>query len=337
MDEMAKQVSTTVIGGFVISAIALLVIAVMVFGGGKFFKKTVSFVLFFEKSVKGLKVGAPVIFRGVEIGSVENVLLRADAEKMKVAIPVIIEVKPEQFQMTGKRLPADPFEKAKIMTDSGLRCQLTMESLVTGQLMVEMDFYPESQVRLSGIDMGYPELPTMPTELDQLADSLKKLPLEEIAEKLLSAVASVERTLNAPELMDTLRNFKTASENLNRLIEDADTFLAHVDRQIDPLSTGLQTTIGEARNLVHNADVEVNALSGKAQDALVSGKETFDQANQTLQTYNGLVDERSEIRKGIAAALSEIELAARSIRALTDYLEQHPEALLQGKGTGKGE
>ena len=87
---MAKQVSKTVIGGFVISAIVLLVIGIVIFGGGKFFTKTFKYVMFFDSSVKGLNVGAPVVFRGVEIGSVHSVVIRADAEKLKVDIHEII-------------------------------------------------------------------------------------------------------------------------------------------------------------------------------------------------------------------------------------------------------
>ena len=97
---MAKQVSKTVIGGFVISAIVLLVIGIVIFGGGKFFTKTFKYVLFFDRSIKGLNVGAPVVFRGVEIGSVNSVAIRADAETLKVDIPVVIEVEPERFQTT---------------------------------------------------------------------------------------------------------------------------------------------------------------------------------------------------------------------------------------------
>ena len=329
---MAKQVNKTVIGGFVISAIILLIVAVMVFGGGKFFKKTISFVMFFDRSVKGLKDGAPVIFRGVEIGTVENVIVRADTKKLEVDIPVVIEIEPERFHLIGERLTRDPYHLAKLLIDRGLRCRLTLESLVTGQLMIEMDFFPDAEVRLEGIDVGYPELPTMPTELDEFAQKLQKLPLEEIFEKLLAAVDTVEKTLSAPELMDIIRNLKNASANLTHLVDNASNFVSHVEGQIDPLSTGLQATIGDARMLLQDVDGEVGALSTRIQDAVVSGKKALDQADRTLQTYKGLVDERSDMRKDIELALTEIALAARSFRALTDYLEQHPEALLQGKG-----
>jgi paraquat-inducible protein B len=177
--------------------------------------------------------------------------------------------------------------------------------------------------------------------------------------------------------MDTVRNLKAASTNMNKLILDftqlvdnADQFLLHVDSKIDPLSTGLQATIGDARELLRNVngkadkllsnvdreiamlstgiqatvgdaskllknvDGEVGLVSRKAQDSLSAAKETLGQASGTLKTYENLVNDRSELRNDLNLALSEIAQAARSIRSLTDYLEQHPEALIQGKGSG---
>ena len=327
---MAKQVSKTVIGGFVISAIALLIVGIVVFGGGKVFTKTITFVLFFDRSVKGLNEGAPVDFRGVQIGSVESVAIRADTEKLKVDIPVVIEVEPERFQTVGKPLPDNPSERAKILIERGLRASLAVESLVTGQLMVEMDFLPDTPVRLTGIDIGYPELPTLPSQLDKLRETLSKIPVEEIVEKLLSSLGHLDEILGAPEVMDTLRNLKAATENANQMI-------IHLDRQIDPLSAGLQGTMGDARKLMQDLDGEVEPLSNKAQDALVSARAALDQVTVTLKTYEGIVAERSELRNDLSVALNEIAKAAHSIRVLTDYLEQHPEALLQGKGSGGGQ
>ena len=110
--------------------------------------------------------------------------------------------------------------------------------------------------------------------------------------------------------------------------------ILHVDQQIDPLSAGLQAGIGDARSLMQSMDSEIQPLSTKAQDALVSASKSLDTLSGTLKTYEGLVAERSELRNDLSAALSEIAKAAHSIRVLTDYLEQHPEALLQGKGSG---
>jgi len=339
---MAKQVSKTVIGGFVISAIALLVIGIVVFGGGKFFTKTVKYVVFFDRSVKGLNVGAPVVFRGVEVGTVASVVILADTAKLTVDIPVVIEIEPERFQTTGEgelsQYRRDPYERARVLTENGLRVRLISESIVTGQLMIEMDFFPDTPVKLTGIDAGYPELPTTPTSIEQIAETLKKVPIEEIFAKLLSAITNIEKVLSAPELMDTVRNVKEATQSANQLIQsadkmvkDANKLVQNVDRQVDPLSENLKGAVGDVRKLLQNADDQIQPVSAKLQDALVSARKALDGAKTTLANIDTFAAERSAFRIKLDASLEEIAAASRSVRALTEYLERHPEALLQGK------
>ena len=100
---MSKPASKTVIGIFVVGAIALVVIAIVILGSGKFFKRTFTVVCFFQGSVGGLNEGSPVVFRGVKIGSVKDIVLRADSEKLTFTIPVYIEIEPAKFTVTGPR------------------------------------------------------------------------------------------------------------------------------------------------------------------------------------------------------------------------------------------
>src|SRR5512136_3377298 len=100
---MSKQANKTVIGIFVVGAIALVVIAIVVLGSGKFFRKTFKAVCYFEGSVGGLNIGAPVVFRGVKIGSVTDIVLRTNLEKLTFTIPVYIEIEPDRFAITGAR------------------------------------------------------------------------------------------------------------------------------------------------------------------------------------------------------------------------------------------
>jgi len=170
---MAKQISKTAIGGFVISALALLVIGVLVFGSGKFFKETQKFVLFFQGSVKGLSEGSAVVFRGVEIGSVEVVVVQVNPKKLDGRIITIISLEPDRVEVIGEELP-DMVKRLKLLIDRGLRAQLVMESFVTGQLMVALDFHPDKPIRLVSEDMGYPEIPTISTTAEELEQLSRK-------------------------------------------------------------------------------------------------------------------------------------------------------------------
>src|SRR5512135_2175768 len=122
---MAKQASRMMIGGFVVLAVIIMAASLVVFGSGKFFKKTNKYVLYFDESVKGLNVGAPVLFQGVPVGSVTSIILEADIEKMKTRIPILIEIEPDRFRVpAGER---DYHKVAERLIEKGLRAQLVMQ------------------------------------------------------------------------------------------------------------------------------------------------------------------------------------------------------------------
>ena len=357
---MAKQVSKTAIGGFVISAIALLVAGVIVFGSGAMFRKTIKYVMFFEESVNGLAVGAPVVWRGVKIGSVSSIVLNVYTEKANINIPVVIDVDPKLMNVIGER-GGDPRENIKVLIDRGLRARLSLQSFVTGQQMIEVEFLPETPVHLTGLEPQYPEVPTVPSSMGQLAKKFQDLPIEKIAAQLLSALENADKLLSDPAVKDTIHNLQLAADNLNRLILNADrlvsdagdsikTLTVDVDRAVNTLSDDSQTTLSEAqalakeartdirdvsddvRKLLKNADGQVQPLSGKILETLDSAKKALDMANVALGNVDNFVGDRSETRHKLNVSLDHISAAAQSVRSLADYLERHPEALLQGKG-----
>jgi paraquat-inducible protein B len=327
---MAKQVSKTVIGGFVISAIALLVVGVFIFGGGKFFKRTQKFVLFFEGAVKGLNVGSPVAFRGVEVGSVESVALHADAETLNIQIPVVIEVEPDRIHLT--RGLHDPQRNIPKLIDRGLRAQLTMESMVTGQLMIALDFHPEEPVRLVDTDLKYPQIPTIPSTFEQITEAVEKLPLEEIFQKLLAAVDGIEKVLNSPDLKDTIASLKVTVQDADKLMHDTNKLVKNVDRQIEPLAESIRTAATDTGKLVRTVDGEVALLASDIRSAADGATAALVQARETLRAIEGVAGEDSMLAYELTNALKELSSAARSIRVLADYAEQHPDAVIRGKG-----
>ena len=140
---MNKKASPTLIGAFVVGAIVLIVIAVIALGSGRLFRQTKRFVLYFPGEVNGLHVAAPVKFRGVEIGSVKEILLQLEPDMKVRRIPVIIEVDLEKITSRGASGPIlqDP-KMFKPAIDEGMRGQLRTESLVTGVLYVGIDLFP---------------------------------------------------------------------------------------------------------------------------------------------------------------------------------------------------
>lgn len=342
---MAKQIHKTVIGGFVVSVIVMLIVGVIILGGGKMFKKTWTYVLFFEKSVKGLSVGAPVVFNGVKIGSVSNVIINVDLDKVEFSIPVIIEIDPSLMTLKGNIAPTKKIRRQRLtrLIELGLRAQLTLQSIVTGQLMIEMDFYPDTPVRLTGIKSEYPEIPTQASTLDRLAEKLKKVNLNKIADKLIDVLDNIDNVVGDPKIENIISNVNAASKNLNQLVLNADKMIMDIDgrakKVLDSLvvtSSDAQKFLGDARKLAKDADSQVQPVSDRVQDAMVSAKGAMDQAKTTLAGINNYVGENSDTRHKLNRALDEIAASARSLNSLMDYLERHPEALLKGKRGGGG-
>ena len=163
---MAKQASKTVIGVFVVGSIAMLIAAVIIFGSGDLFKERIKFVMFFEDSVKGLAVGAPVIWRGVQVGSVSSIVLQANPKNLTIDVPVVIEFDPDRIEIEGKR-SRNPSEELKRLIAKGLRARMAIQSFVTGSSMIQIEFLPDTPVRLTGLDKEYPEIPTVRSAMDQ--------------------------------------------------------------------------------------------------------------------------------------------------------------------------
>ena len=178
---MSKQANKKAIGAFVVAALVLALAAIIVFGSGKFFVERNLFVTFFEGSVKGLRVGAPVVFRGVKVGEVTKMMIYAHRDDQSFKIPVILEIQEDNFKSIGPEIE-DAKKYVQELIKKGLRAQLQMQSMVTGQLMVNLDFYPDTPVRLVGTDKiviakGVMELPTIQTAMQKLGKTLEDIPI----------------------------------------------------------------------------------------------------------------------------------------------------------------
>jgi len=219
---MSRKVNKTVIGLFVIGALVLLVIGIVIFGSGVLFKRTNKFVLYLDGSVKGLSIGAPVMFRGVSIGTVRDISLIYDSKAGTIMLPVIVEI--EQGRIKG----APSFGEsggAKKMIELGLRGKLEVQSFLTGQLMISFDFYPDKPAELRGILKTYPELPTLPISPD-IFELMNEIPIKEISKNLAATAKGIDRLVNSSdlqrslyELRNTLQETKQVMRSLRLLTE----------------------------------------------------------------------------------------------------------------------
>jgi paraquat-inducible protein B len=338
---MSKQANKTVIGIFVVVAIALVVAAVLILGSGKFFKQTLKAVCYFEGSVGGLNIGAPVVFRGVKIGSVTDILLRFETTKLTFVIPVYIEVEPDKFTVIGAR-PRQLGENLRTFINRGMRASLEMQSIVTGQLQVSLDFKPDKPAKFVGADTETPEIPTVPTPMQELAKKIEKLPIDEIFEKLSSTLSKIDNLVSSPEIVEAIRSVNLAVGDVRKLVKN-------VDGQVGPLASNLTETVQDVRKLVQNADSKVTGLASnldetvkdvrglvqnvdqRIEGTIKAADATLTLAQKAIEKIESTAAEDSTLVHELNKTLEEVKGLARSIRVLADYLQRHPESLLRGK------
>jgi paraquat-inducible protein B len=307
---MAKRASKMMIGGFLIIALFLLAASLVVFGSGKFFTKTQKFVLYFNEPVKGLDVGAPVLFQGVAVGSVIGIDIIADPIKLQADIPVIIQIELDRVKFRKPNETLNPQKDMPLLIEKGFRATLTMQSLITGKLLIELDYFPGTPLNLKNVNKEYIEIPTIPSTTSKLERGLSKLDLEAIQTKLESALDGIGKFTNNPDLAASVRRLKETLGDARKLVN-------RVDRQVDPLANDTKKTVKDIGKLARNLDGRVGGVATSLE--------------KTLSSARGVISEDSPLVVDLQNTLKEISAMSRSIRELADYLEQHPETLIRGK------
>jgi paraquat-inducible protein B len=256
------------------------------------YTEKIPYVVYFDGSVRGLRPGAPVEFRGMRIGSVTDVTLEIDPKQGTVRIPVILGIEPQRVAVEGSA-SAEPYVMMAALVERGLRAQLKSGNLITGELLVDLDFHPESPPAKLDRSSEPPRIPSVPTQLEALTASLTGImnrlaavPLPELVADLRQTVQGIQALVASPDTQQGITALGASAVRLEAL-------LGTLDKQLGPL---------------------------------------LSRADSALASTQSLVGDNSQLRYDIADLLRELTGAARSIRVFADYLERHPEALIRGKG-----
>ena len=323
---MSKRASPTVIGGFVVGAVALAVLAIAVFGSGRLFRHTHKFVCYFPGSVNGLSVGAPVKFKGVKLGEVVQIMLNlgqsaldrevatGQRSSVDVRIPVVIELDTELMRQQGARLDVGDRDRIEWLIKQGLRAQLNTESFVTGVLFVALDLMPDKPIVLfNDPTVNYPELPTVPTDIEQvrsaanqLLERLDDLKLEDLVNSITGAANGIAQLTNSPEIKRTLVALEGTAKSLD-------------------------TTSATFRKLGENLDGRVGPLTQNLTQSTANADAALAAARDTMLTARAALDANSPTIVELRDALTNISAAARAVRALAEELERNPSSVVRGK------
>ena len=312
---MSKRASPRAVGLFVVGAVVLAVFSVMVFGSGKLFRDTVAFVVYFDASVAGLDVGAPVKFRGVPVGAVKEIMFRIPGDEARrygdYAIPVVFEMDMRAIRYRGGTIDLRNDALVDSMIAEGFRAQLALESFVTGKRFIALDVLPETEVELENLPQArYKEIPHAPTaEFDVLQAQVQRIlakieaaPIDSMFIALTDAIQSMDR-ISSQQLPETMGALEEALDGIHRFVTRADGRVDMFAEDFHTVSESLTATLGEMR--------------------------------LTLADTRAQVGPGSPVTVRLVQMLEEMEKAARALRVLAEYLEQNPGALVRGKEVGE--
>jgi paraquat-inducible protein B len=264
------------------------------------FTKKLRFVMYFDGSVRGLNAGAPVEFRGIRIGEVIDVHLEVDMADQAFRIPVTVEIEPERLVDRDPDTAVPSEELLTRLVERGLRARLATGSLLTGQLFVELNIYPDAPLTLVGAQGGVPELPTIPNTVEAITATLEnvvaridQVRIDEIADALQGTLEGTEALANAPELQAALADLGPAMGSLRGILGDVD------DAELDE-------TLGAARQVAVNLE-------------------------RTVRLVNRALQPSAPLQYNVIQLTGELEETARAIRALVEQLERQPQSVLFGR------
>jgi paraquat-inducible protein B len=318
---MSERISPTAIGIFVSGAIALVIAAVVIVAGGQMFRKPHLFVCMFEGDLNGLKVGAAVKFRGVQVGTVESIGLKLPPSQgtlrpglRVMPLPVVIAIDAESVANqggTGEALTRPGFED---MIQSGLRAQLDVDSLLTGQLYVDLNIHQGAPLNFRLIPgRGLREIPTIPTTLEAVQDKamqaiakFDEIDFKALVVSITNAANSFQQLASSPDLKATIVSLQDTSANLNKTVTAMREATVNANTKIGPLVDTLQTS-----------SLEANA--------------TMKDIRESLNNLDSTLDPDAPLAVNLNAALNQLADTTRSVQQLTDYLQQNPSSVIRGR------
>jgi paraquat-inducible protein B len=323
---MSLRANPTAIGVFMIGALVLGVVGVAVLASASWFSKQSTFISYFGESVNGLEVGAPVKFQGVPVGRVTDLLIQIESSDKTFQVPVQYDI--DLTRLTSQAGTFVDLDNATVLSRQiadGLRAQLQMESIVTGQLYVELAYRTDAAPpELENRPTTHPEIPTTPSLLaafgtqagsmvgDVLAilfrvnEMLEAVNMEELNRSVVASAGAVERLAESPEIQAAFESVPGMTAQLEGTMRQVELLAERLGGAIAPFQEGMEGT---------NAELVL----------------TLQTLQETMQDARGAFTSDSGIGYRMEGAMASLESAADALQALALSLERNPDMLLRGK------
>jgi paraquat-inducible protein B len=239
---------------------------------------TVPIVLYFDDTVRGLSIDAPVEYRGIRIGTVKSISFEGDDIENEIRIPVLVELEPDRIPGNTRKTTYSSDEEriqaiARLLDNlvqKGLRAKLQRGSLITGQIFVELDMYPDEPPTKLAFEKGYMVLPTVPNtvnlltrRIDRILAKLEEVPVADISEHLKNTLAGTDALVNDEN------SLPASIDKMNRGLEQLDHLLTNMNK--GPINTQVLQTLQELEATARSLRIMAEYLE-RHPEALIKGK-----------------------------------------------------------------
>ena len=328
---MSRKANATLIGIFVFGAGLLSIAALVFFGSYKIFSESETFVLYFDESVNGLDVGAPVKWKGVPIGRVSEILIRWNQDELSDHVPVMIEIDVTNLvKQLGVSIDLREDAVYSSQINLGLRAQLQMDSLITGMLFIELDYVDDlSSPAFVQQDVILKEIPTIPSPLAEIGESatdiiarISTIDIKSINDELVSLLQRLNESIKDIEFKKINTSILEAVDSFRSLAESE-----QLIRSLEQFRETMQAYRLLAVNVGGKVDTGMEEVL-KSLDEFQTAMKDFQATNKKLQAF---MEPDTTLWYEMEETLHGISEAAEEIRDLADYLERNPRSLLTGK------
>lgn len=333
---MANGANTTRIGAFVILGILLIVAAIAIFGGGRLFRDSRQFVMNFSASMQGLSRGSPVMLSGVPIGEVTNILVRLNEQTLEYESAVLVNIFPDRFDQS-EQIDWKDRDLMPGLIDRGLRARLVPTSIVTGQLGIELGFYPGTPVRLTGSKPGYKEIPTIPSTVERLETTAQKIlallegaDLDELSASVERSLLSFGELMAMPETRQTVVDASAAVRELRQLVTQIKTEVPATLAGLRATASGAQGLVAETQRMLPTLQADISKLG----PALARADALLGSADALIRNVNAVAAPDSQLQAQLANALRDLTRTSAAVRSLVTAIEDNPNSVLFGSVRG---
>jgi paraquat-inducible protein B len=304
-----RPAKPAVVGGFVLGALLIGVLATLIFGGTHWFSRSEQVMVVFTDSLSGLTAGSPVTFRGVTIGRVQSIKVRVNTPTIAPVIQVYLDLEPDKVSWTSGPSTSTRADLQRAII-AGLRAQLSSQSMVTGELSVDLDFHPHAPLVLTEAAEGPLQIPTIASDLQQFKDQLRDMNLPQIAAQ-------------TRQILDSLQHL-----------------VSTLEPEIGPVSRNLQATLAASTSAVQQFQVQSTlALSqittdGDELDKLLQmAQQTTAHTDELVTSLDDMTSPRSPMRADLDGTLRDLAASSSSLRLFTHDLERSPLATLMKRSS----